>query len=52
MLGDGDLKETQAVVESSSSNVNAELETPLSSVSAGRVYLIAVSNIIPTPQPE
>jgi hypothetical protein len=37
MLGDGDSKETQAVVQSSFSDANAELETPLSSVSAGRV---------------
>jgi hypothetical protein len=37
MLGHGDSKETQVVVESSSSDANAEVETPLSSVSAGRV---------------
>jgi hypothetical protein len=37
MLGDGDSNETQVVVESSSSDANVELKTPLSSVSAGRV---------------
>jgi hypothetical protein len=35
MLGDVDSKETRVVVESSSSDANAELETPLSSVSEG-----------------